>query len=127
MEIRICPKCGKVFYALINAECLICHHCNHLLYDQRAAERIPVSVDFIFHRKSAQVSATLEDYSATGVRIAYSGKALEIDAVIGLDIVDIEQLAIDMTAKTVWTKRLAIDTKTKNAAFESGLRLIKEC
>ncbi|MEK6790373.1 MAG: PilZ domain-containing protein [Deltaproteobacteria bacterium] len=126
MEIRICPKCGKVFYALVNAECLICCHCNHVLYDSRAAERIPVSVGFVFHLKGKEVSAILQDYSATGVRIAYSGKALEIDAVIGLDIMDIHHLAIDMDAKTVWTRRIAAKTK-KDAAFESGLRLVKEC
>ncbi len=126
MEIRICPKCRKVFYALINTECLICCHCNHVLYDSRAAERIPVSVDFVFHLKGKEVSATLQDYSATGVRIAYSGKGLKIDTVIGLDIMDIDHLAIDMDAKTVWTRRLEIETKTKNAAFESGLRLVEE-
>lgn len=127
MEIRICPKCGKVFYALVNAECLICHHCNHVLYDSRVAERIPVSVDFVFHLKGKEVSATLKDYSATGVRIAYSGKglALAVGAVIGLDIADIDHLAIDMDAKTVWTRR--IGTKAKDAVFESGLRLVKEC
>ncbi|MBE9528310.1 MAG: hypothetical protein IME99_03625 [Proteobacteria bacterium] len=116
MEIRICPECNKAFYALKETDTLVCHYCGFVIFDQRGKQRLVANFDFNFTLHGHKVRAKLKDYSETGARIVYKGRLLTEDTVLNLVI---DELGIEATAKTMWSKRIAKDT------YSYGLELLK--
>lgn len=115
MEIRVCPKCNKAFYAAKDAESLTCTHCGHILYDRRQRARVEKRLLFRLSVKGESLPAKLMDYSDTGLRVEYDGRMLMEDTILE---VDIGELNIHTAAKTVWTKRVS------ESVYASGMKFM---
>lgn len=116
MEIRVCPKCDRAFYAPVDGERVLCMHCGYVLFDRRSTVREQRRIDVFFYLKGVRRSARLKDYSSTGAGVEYDGTAIEVDAVID---VDIKELGVHMHAITVWSK------KVDDARCASGLKYLQ--
>jgi hypothetical protein len=115
MEIRVCPQCNKAFYASPDAECLVCSHCGHVIYDRRRKERVEKELDFNIPFKGRPLPAKLMDYSEGGLKAVYKGGLLKVDTVFDLDI---GELDIHAEVKTVWTK------KVSKSVYASGFKFL---
>ncbi len=111
---RICPGCGRVFYASASAASLSCPSCGYVMLDGRPARRIKTKLGLTFATAGGSIPVRLVDYSEGGLRIAYKGKGLEVNTLIDLDI---EKLNIRGTAMAVWTKKIS-------GAVSTGFRFV---
>ncbi|MEK6531544.1 MAG: PilZ domain-containing protein [Deltaproteobacteria bacterium] len=112
--LRVCPKCQKVYFEMDGEEFHYCPHCGFSLSDRRDRLRIKKEVDFVITLKDgAKIKARLKDYSAFGIRLECNGKTIKMNAVLD---VEIDDLNIHRTGKAVWTK------KTAKAKAQSGLK-----
>ncbi len=116
MEIRICPECNKAFYALRDADSLVCQYCGFIIFDRRHGGRCSADCDFNFELQGHEVPAKLKDFSDSGARIVYKGKLLSENTVLNLVV---DELGIEVTAKTMWS------TKVSRGTCSSGLLLLK--
>ena len=116
MEIRICPECNKVFYALMDTESLVCYHCDFILFDCRGMSRHAADLNFTIKFLGHDVPAQLKDYSETGARIVYKGSLLSENTTLDLFI---DELSIEAKAKTMWSKKIADNT------YSYGLQFLK--
>lgn len=116
MEIRVCPNCGKAFYAPRDGEQVLCLHCGFLLYDRRSTGRSQKEVGVFFYLRGIRHSATLKDYSTGGAGLEYGGKGLEVDTIVDIDI---EELGVHMHAITVWSR------KVSGSRYASGLKYLQ--
>ena len=122
MDIRICPNCDKVFYVTTEigfpGDFPVCYYCGHTLPDKRRQERIPAKIDFAFHFRNENCSATLMDFSKGGARIAYAyeSKNLLVGNIIDINV---DKVDIHTNAMAVWTKIYTRDRKV-----ETGLKFI---
>jgi len=118
MDIRICPDCNKVFYVTDEVSFPVCNYCGHALPEKRWQERIPAEIDFVFHFRNENCSATLMDFSKGGARIAYAyeKKHLLVGNIIDINV---EKIDIHAGAMAVWTKKQESGTKV-----ETGLKFI---
>jgi len=115
MELRVCPECRKAFYAPPEGTHLLCPHCGFALLDRRDETRTIKDVDFHLVLGSTEIQARLKDLSRGGFRAEYSGRSLELDALLR---VDIEGLGIHQTARTVWSKRIS------KSRYSSGFKFL---
>lgn len=113
MEIRVCPDCDKAFYALRDAIHLVCHHCGYMLLDRRSNDRTASNLDFTFTYRGKSIKARLKDYSESGLRILYRGRALQVESVLDIKL---NKLGIHSTAKAVWTGSVS------RSLYSSGFR-----
>ncbi len=112
--LRVCPKCQKVYFELDGGEYHYCPHCGFTLSDRRDRQRIKKEVDFVITLKDGvKLKARLKDYSAFGIKLESRGKILKMNAVLD---VDIDELNIHRTGKAVWIK------KTSKEKAQSGLK-----
>lgn len=102
VAIRVCPKCARAFYAL-GEDSVACTFCGAPVVDRRGGDRVRTKVRFLMNMIDHLVPAKVEDYSKSGVLLAYSGKPLDIDSIIDLDI---SELAIKVKARAVWSRNL---------------------
>ncbi len=114
MKIRICPECGKAFYALSDVDTLVCRYCGFVLFDRRVLSRTAASIDSKLKLSGHITRVRLKDYSRTGARIIFEGKHISDDTVLNLVI---DELNIDGTAKTVWSKKVAKNTYSYGLHF----------
>jgi len=111
---RVCPGCNGAFYATSAAHSLSCPRCGYVILDGRPGQRTKTNIGLTFSFGEKSMPVRLVDYSEGGFRIAYNGKALEINTLIDLDI---EKLNIHGTAMAVWTKKIS-------GAVSTGFRII---
>ncbi len=111
---RVCPECNGAFYATSGARSLACPRCGYVVLDGRPAKRTKTDMPLTFSFGGKSMPVKLVDYSEGGLRIAYKGKALEVNTLIGLDI---EKLNIRGTALAVWTRKIS-------GAVSTGFRII---
>jgi ribosomal protein S27AE len=111
---RVCPGCNGAFYATTGAQSLSCPRCGYVVLDGRPAKRIKTEIPLTFYSGGRSTPVRLVDYSEGGLRIAYKGKALEVNSLIALDI---EKLNIHGTAMAVWTRKIS-------GAISTGFRII---
>jgi len=102
VAIRVCPKCARAFYAL-GGDSVACNFCGAPVVDRRGGDRVRTKVRFLVNMIDNLVPAKVEDYSRSGVMLAYSGKPLDIDSIVDLDI---SELAIKVKARAVWSRSL---------------------
>lgn len=116
MKIRICPRCNKVVY--INTKRLypLCSHCGYAFNERRTFYR-KEKVANIFFFGGVPHNAKTRDVSGKGIKVAYTGKPLEQDAVLSFKI---EGLNAKNSAKVVWSRRI------DNKKSESGLRYVSK-
>lgn len=115
MEIRVCPECDRAFYSLPDSDVVACTHCGFIAFDRRGAKRVHKEVDCRFLLEGRLVRARLQDYSAGGLRMVYTGEALKADTVLD---VEVEGLDVHRTAKTVWSMKIS------KHSVSAGLRLL---
>ena len=118
MDIRICPNCEKVFYVTSEVSFPVCNYCGYALPEKRLQERIPAEIDFAFHFRDENCSATLMDFSKGGARIAYAyeSKYLLVGNIIDINV---DKVDIHAGAMAVWTKK-----QGSGAKVETGLKFI---
>lgn len=106
IEHRICPGCFSVFFAFKSDEVVICPICKFILLDRRdnKTKRIQKRVNFVFSINDERFDATLEDYSAGGMRAVYHGRPLKPGMCIEFDV---KELNLRGSARTVWTTKPA--------------------
>ncbi len=114
--IQVCPECAKAFYSLDKHDAT-CTFCGFHFIDKRARERVRTSIGFLMKMTGRTLRAEIEDYSRTGIRLAYKGSPLDIDSIIDLDI---SELAMKVKARAVWTRNAGQDF------FRTGFRFIRE-
>lgn len=116
MKIRICPRCNKVVY--INTKRLypLCLYCGYAFNERRIFYRIEKAANVFFFGDVPQKAKT-KDVSGKGIKVAYTGKPFEQDAVLSFKI---EGSVARKSAKVVWSKRIG------NKKSESGLRFISK-
>lgn len=102
VAIRVCPKCARAFYAL-GGDSVACTFCGTPVIDRRGGDRVRTKVRFLMNIIDHLVPAKVEDYSRSGVLLAYNGKPLDIDSIVDLDI---SELAIKVKARAVWSRAL---------------------
>lgn len=102
VAIRVCPECERAFYAL-DEESAVCTFCGIPVVDRRGGDRVRTKVRFLMNMIGHMVPAKVEDYSGSGVLLAYNGKPLDRDLVVDLDI---RELAIKVKARAVWSRTL---------------------
>jgi len=115
MEIRVCPECDRAFYSLRSSDVVACSHCGFVLFDRRGAKRVHKEFDCRFLLAGQVVRAKLQDYSADGLRMVYTGQALEANTVLD---VEVDGLDVHRPAKTVWSMKISKDSAS------AGLRLL---
>lgn len=108
MEFRVCPECSKAFYSSPEADYLSCPHCGCVLFDRRGGQRIVREAETVLRIRGRRLRATLKDYSTGGMKVEYTGPELERDAVIELDV---DELDIHARAEIVWTGKASGDVK----------------
>lgn len=113
--IKICPECARAFYA-VGKQDATCTFCGHRFIDKRAGGRVRTNMSFLMKAPDELIPAEVEDYSKTGIRLAYRGKPLDIDSIVDLDI---SELAIKVKARAVWTR------KSENDFSRTGFMFIK--
>jgi ribosomal protein S27E len=102
VAIRVCPNCARAFYAL-GGDSVTCTFCGTSFVERRGGDRVRTKVRFLMNMMDHLVPAKVEDYSRNGVMLAYSGKPLDVDSIIDLDI---SELAIKVRARAVWSRAL---------------------
>ena len=115
MELRVCPECNKAFYALHDSEVVACPHCGFILHDRRRNKRMHKELEFAFSAGGKTVTAKLQDYSLNGMKIAYTGAALDVESLLDIDI---DEINIHGKARAVWTK------KVSKSVASIGLKLL---
>lgn len=115
MEIRVCPECDKAFYSPRVSDVVACSHCGFIMFDRRGSKRVHKEFDCRFLLDGQVVSARLQDYSADGLRMVYTGKALKADTVLD---VEVEGLDVHRPARTVWSMKIS------RHSASAGLRLL---
>lgn len=100
VAIRVCPKCERAFYAL-GAESATCTFCGAPVTERRGGDRLRTKVRFLLKMMDGLVPVNVEDYSESGIKLAYSGKPLDIDSIVDLDI---SALALKVKARAVWSR-----------------------
>ncbi len=113
MDIRVCPECGKAFYAAPSAAPLSCAFCACFFEDTRRARRIRKEADLTFRFKDRSYQARLKDYSEGGLRMLYAGKMLRAGSVVH---VEIDRENISELAVAVWSRNVS------PAVFSIGLK-----
>jgi hypothetical protein len=117
MEIRVCPKCSRAFYAHSDGESVSCPGCGYFLLDRRYNERVGKELDFTFLLNGERRMARLKDYSGTGIRMSYGGAALALDAAMDIEIGEINMRG---AGKAVWT------VGREGSLFSSGVVFIRK-
>lgn len=102
VAIRICPNCKRAFYSL-GGEDAVCSFCGTPVTERRGGDRFASRVQFLLNMLDRPVPAKVEDYSESGIRLAYAGKPLGINSIIDLDI---SELALRVRARAVWSRAL---------------------
>lgn len=113
VAIRVCPRCEKAFYAL-GTQGATCSFCGKPVTERRGGDRIRTKVRFLANMIDSLVSARVEDYSLTGIKLAYQGRALDANAIVELDI---SELALKVKARAVWSRTLEGDRSYTGFAF----------
>jgi len=102
IELRICPRCNKVFYANSKESSPPCTHCGYVLIS-RCEERKKASLDSAFTIKGKKKGVTIKDYSYSGVMVVYVGELIPVNESF---LCEINELNINKIAKTVWSKKI---------------------
>lgn len=113
IEIRVCPECGKAFYAPVDRA--VCPHCRYVFLERRYKGRIKKELAFTVSLEGKKLPARLEDYSENGIKMVYKGAGLEVDTVLH---VNIDEMDLHRNARAVWTKKLS------KSLSSSGLKLL---
>lgn len=100
VAIRVCPKCERAFFSL-DAEDAACTFCGAQVTERRGGERLRTKVQFLMKMMDNLVPANVEDYSGSGIKLAYTGKPLDINTIVDLDIT---ALALKVKARAVWSR-----------------------
>lgn len=100
VAIRVCPKCARAFYALGGGS-VACTFCGAPVAERRGGDRVRTKVQFLMNMMNNLVPAKVKDYSGSGLMLSYSGKPLDIDSIVELDI---SELAIKVKARAVWSR-----------------------
>lgn len=94
----------------------MCINCGYAFNERRTFYRKEKAVN-VFFFGGVPHNARTRDASGKGIRIAYTGKPLEQDAVLSFTI---EGSVARKSAKVVWSKRI------DNKKTESGLRFVSK-
>jgi DNA-directed RNA polymerase subunit RPC12/RpoP len=116
MELRVCPECDRAFYSLHDGDVVACPHCGYILHDRRRSKRVHKEIVFTFSAGGRTVTAKLQDYSTNGMKIIYTGDALDLESLLDIDI---EEINIHGTAKAVWDRRITKSTHS------TGLKILQ--
>lgn len=116
VSIRICPNCKRAFYSL-GGEDAVCSFCGTPVTERRGGDRFASRVEFFLNMLDRPVPARVEDYSKSGIRVAYPGKPLGIDSIIDLDI---HELALKVRARAVWSRALKGNISYTGFTFIQG-------
>lgn len=113
VTIRVCPKCARAFYAL-GGDRVACTFCGTPVAERRGGDRVRTKVRFLMNMMNHLVPVKVEDYSGSGLMLAYTGKPLDIDSIVDLDI---SELAIKVKARAVWSRALEGNISYTGFAF----------
>ena len=102
IELRICPRCNKVFYANSKESSPPCTHCGYVLIN-RCEGRKETSLDSTFTINGKKKGVTIKDYSINGAMIVYVGDIIPVNAFF---LCEIDDLNINRRAETVWSKKI---------------------
>ncbi|MBI5237807.1 MAG: PilZ domain-containing protein [Deltaproteobacteria bacterium] len=124
MDIRVCPECGKAFYAAVSSAPLSCAFCACFFEDKRRDKRTRKETGLIFRFMDRNYRARLKDYSENGFRFLYAGKMLKAGSVVEVKIATPPCPPLTRgglrggseCAVAVWSK------KVSPAVFSSGLK-----
>lgn len=108
VELRICPRCNKVFYVNTRESSPPCVHCRYVLINRRR-ERKSTFIDFIFTINSKKKGVTLKNYSDHGAMIVYMGELLPLNSTF---MFEAHELNIKKKAEIIWSRKI---NRTMNA------------
>ena len=118
MDIRVCPECGKAFYAAVSSAPLSCALCACFFEDKRRDKRTRKETGLTFRFMDRSYPARLKDYSEHGLRLLYAGKMLKAGSVVAVEFAPPLDKGGCECAVAVWSR------KVSPAVFSSGLRRI---
>jgi len=102
IELRICPRCNKVFYANSKESSPPCTHCGYVLINRFNA-RQESSFDLTLLINGRKKAVTVKDYSADGAMIVYVGDLIPVNTDF---FCEITELNVKKMAKAVWSKKI---------------------
>ena len=103
-EIRVCPKCNKVFYKGLDRGYAVCSHCNYVLWDQRDQGRHRGEIDAFFIIDEREVPVRIVDFSSGGLGVIFTDDVDMIPDSATLRV-DADDSGLCGSAKAVWQKK----------------------
>lgn len=113
VAIRVCPQCERAFYSL-DEDDAACTYCGTPVTERRGGGRVRTKVRFLCNMIDHLVPAKVEDYSRTGIKLAYTGQPIDINSIVELDI---SELALKVKARAVWSRTMKGNRSFTGFAF----------